>query len=281
MSHDAHTLTDGPTIFITNDVQKMAKYCIQQANVPTSVMTQLAETVGFNNRLSTRIDEIQTQLDLISGTNVDAGHDEGAAERAAERAAARGVSVALTNQTKARMLNEQLDTLVTQLRSPKINDVLVPNTRAHLDIWAPASVQGNPFTSTVGDDMVIQIMQLINVDNSWKLLLLLGIGVLAKNNSTAYTEIMKQLADNQQLYLIIADGDYIHGTNYQYCHGYISKQAGLTQDKIIQAVGRVGRNHLQHTYSIRFRELAYARMMFSHIPANQRPEAVNMNRIMS
>jgi hypothetical protein len=38
---DAYTLTDGPTIFLANDLQKIAKFCIQQANIPAVVMTRI------------------------------------------------------------------------------------------------------------------------------------------------------------------------------------------------------------------------------------------------
>ena len=31
-------------------------------------------------------------------------------------------------------------------------------------------------------------------------------------------DIMKKLAEEQKLYLIIASSDYIYGTNYQFCH---------------------------------------------------------------
>ena len=54
-------------------------------------------------------------------------------------------------------------------------------------------------------------------------LLLMGIGVFDKNPDIRYMEIMKKLAESQKLYLIIASSDYIYGTNYQFCHGYIGK----------------------------------------------------------
>ena len=86
---------------------------------------------------------------------------------------------------------------------------------------------------------------------------------------------MKQLADNQKLYMIIASSDYIYGTNYQFCHGYISKDLDLTQEKIIQALGRIGRNNIQQDYSIRFRENDHIKMLFSKNPI--KPEIINMN----
>ena len=69
-----------------------------------------------------------------------------------------------------------------------------------------------------------------------------------------YTEKVKLLAEQQSLYLIIANGDYIYGTNYQFCHGYLSKDlSNMTQEKIIQAMGRIGRNKLHQNYTVRFR----------------------------
>jgi hypothetical protein len=68
-------------------------------------------------------------------------------------------------------------------------------------------------------------------------------------------EIMKQLADEQRLFIIIASTDYIYGTNYQFCHGFIGKDlTHMTQQKTLQAMGRIGRNHIQQDYTIRFRD---------------------------
>lgn len=40
---DAYTLTDGPTIFLAEDVNKIAKFYIQQANIPQKAMDQILE----------------------------------------------------------------------------------------------------------------------------------------------------------------------------------------------------------------------------------------------
>ena len=68
-------------------------------------------------------------------------------------------------------------------------------------------------------------------------------------------EIMKKLADEQRLFIIIASTDYIYGTNYQFCHGFIGKDlTRMTQQKTLQAMGRIGRNNVQQDYTIRFRD---------------------------
>jgi len=41
---DAFTLTDGPTLFLANDVEKIAKFCIQQASIPAHVMKDIMES---------------------------------------------------------------------------------------------------------------------------------------------------------------------------------------------------------------------------------------------
>ena len=118
-------------------------------------------------------------------------------------------------------------------------------------------------------------MLLHGIDDKWKVLLMMGIGVFTTHTNLKYTEIMKQLADKQKLYMIIASSDYIYGTNYQFCHGYISKDLDLTQEKIIQALGRIGRNNIQQEYSIRFRENEHINVLFSKNPI--KPEIINMN----
>ena len=42
---------------------------------------------------------------------------------------------------------------------------------------------------------------------------MMGIGVFKQHSCIEYMEIMKQLADDQRLYLIIASSDYIYGVN--------------------------------------------------------------------
>jgi hypothetical protein len=104
----------------------------------------------------------------------------------------------------------------------------------------------------------------------------MGIGVFTNHNNITYNEIMKELAETQRLYLIISNSDYIYGTNYQFCHLYIGKDMKMmTQEKIIQALGRVGRGNIQQNYSIRFRDNGNIRTLFSR--HSHKPEVENMN----
>ena len=61
-------------------------------------------------------------------------------------------------------------------------------------------------------------------------------------------------------------------------HGYISKDlTKMTQEKTIQAMGRIGRNQVNKEYSIRFRDDELLNKIFKD--AEIRPEVDNMNRL--
>jgi hypothetical protein len=107
----------------------------------------------------------------------------------------------------------------------------------------------------------------------------MGIGVFTSHPSITYTEIMKKMADQQKLYMIIGSSDYIYGTNYQFCHAYLSKDMKLTQEKIIQAMGRIGRNNIQQNYTIRFRDDEQIKKLF--YKEEDKIEVKNMNILFS
>jgi hypothetical protein len=136
---------------------------------------------------------------------------------------------------------------------------------------------GRSFTSDIPESIVEKIM-LLDAEAIWKVLLLMGIGVFTNHASRDYVAIMKELAQNQQLYIIIASTDYIYGTNYQFCHGYIGKDLRhLTQEKLIQALGRVGRQNTKLEYSIRLRDDEFINTLF--MTSQNKVEVNNMNRL--
>jgi hypothetical protein len=56
--------------------------------------------------------------------------------------------------------------------------------------------------------------------------------------------------------------------------------SNISQEKIIQALGRIGRNKLQQEYSIRFRDDAHLLQIFQ-ASVVAKPEVVNMARLLS
>ena len=286
---DAYTLTDGPTIFICDDIEKIAKFCIQQANIPSLVMDDLMKKIEYNNVLNKKIDELEKDVDYLKeaeeaklGGGGDSGGGGGSGNKGKSlknvRKFNREADNIDTSKGQVARLTREIETFRQMIKNVSLNDTFVPNKLHHIKKWAEAIGVDNTthaFTSNIEESVINDIMLLNGIEDTWKILLMMGIGVFINHENIRYTEIMKKMADEQKLYLIIASSDYIYGTNYQFCHGYISKGMQLTQEKIIQAMGRIGRNNIQQTYSLRFRDDEQIMKIFT---ANaEKPEIINMN----
>jgi hypothetical protein len=261
---DAHTLTDGPTLYLAEDVDKIGKFYVQQSKIPDQVFRAIQEKIERNNAINKQISALEKEAEDKAGK--PAADDSKKAEKEP------------ASKEMQRLL-ERVATLRENLHTVHLSPAYIPNTKAHQDIWIPTEYQHvkNAFVAHVDEEDVKEIMGL-SVDNQKKLLLILGIGVFSLDLDKAYMEIMKRLAYTQRLFLIIASSDYIYGTNYQFCHGFIGKDlANMTQQKTIQAIGRVGRNNIQQEYTVRFRDDAVIERLFRRVERNL--EAENMCRL--
>lgn len=282
---DAYTLTDGPTIFLAEDVEKIAKFCIQQANIPSKAMDSILEKIEFNNRVNVKITELEKLLETIEEKlNKKSGDDEHSAKYGGKSYLKKDDGKkkdfgSNENNKEIAKINGELDILRAMIKPAELNETFVPNKTLHLKKWAESLNVQNAFTSDIDEQVVLEIMMLKNVSDSWKILLLMGIGVFTNHPDINYTEIMKKLADHQKLYMIIASSDYIYGTNYQFCHGYLSKDLTLTQEKMVQALGRIGRSNIQQTYSVRLRDDEQIKKLFYE--ELNKPEVKNMNALFS
>jgi len=266
---DAFTLTDGPTIFLAEDVKKIGSFYIQQSNIAASVFQSIMTKIESNNVILQKINNLECQIEAKeSKTN-----SEDVNKKESVRESGR-----LCKESQAWM--DEINKIRKEIRMVSLDPMYVPNTKTHQQLWSPISeIQENAFVSSIGEDTAKQIM-LLNIENHLKVLLLLGIGMFVDNLDTQYMEIMKQLAEDQRLFIIIASTDYIYGTNYQFCHGFIGKDLSkMTQQKTLQAMGRIGRNNIQQDYTIRFRDDDMIQQLFKKSDTNV--EAVNMCRLFS
>ena len=286
---DAYSLTDGPTIFISGDIEKIAKFCIQQANIPAVVMDEIMKKIEYNNVINERLFELETEIEIIKdeadkrvknevkgfcGSHKVVGRNKSSKD---PKKLNRDVPDGVENKGGLSKLTQEINSLRSMIKSATLNDTFIPNRKMHQEKWAQGLDTQNAFTSNIDEHIVSDIMALKGVDNTWKVLLMMGIGVFINHENITYTEIMKNLADEQRLYMIIASSDYIYGTNYQFCHGFLSKDLNLTQEKIIQAMGRIGRNNIQQTYTVRFRDDEQILKLFTS--ETEKPEIINMNRL--
>jgi len=272
-TQDSYTLTDGATLFITNNIKQITDFCIRQTDIPTIVMSEIMEKINFNEEIKNKIMILEKELDDIKEKKLNNQSSSSTNENTKSSKKTK-ISLNLEKDTGVNKISLELEKLYSFIKSICLNETFVPNKSAHLKKWALNKPEMNSFTSDINEETVIKIMSL-DVEVNWKILLLLGIGVFAENNSSSYNEIIKELADTQKLYLIIANSDYIYGVNYQFCHLYLGKDMEITQEKILQSIGRVGRQNIQQTYSIRFRNENHFDLLF-HENA-EAPEKTNMN----
>ena len=278
---DAFSLTDGPTIYICENVRKIATFCVQQANIPSAMMTNIMNKIEYNNKINEKIKEVEDNLEFkqeqMDKTNDSKSKGIDSKSKSKNKKVNREMNNDEGKSDIAKLTNE-LNSLRSMIKSAVLNDMFIPNSTNHIEKWAREMNTERSFTANIEEHIVGDIMSINGIEDSWKVLLMMGIGVFVSHPSIAYTEIMKTLADEQKLFMIIASSDYIYGTNYQFCHAYLGKDLNLTQEKIIQAMGRVGRNNIQQTYTLRFRDNSQILKLFTD--DTEKPEVVNMNKLL-
>jgi hypothetical protein len=266
---DAYTLTDGPTIFLAENVNKIGSFYIQQSNIAPSVFQNLLSKIIHNADIIKQMDKLESQILLKEAKSSAPGEKEDSKAMARE-------SGRLCKESQSMM--DEINKLRKEIRIISLDPMYVPNTRPHQQTWAPlGEIRENAFVSNISEEVVKTIMML-EIENHFKVLLLLGIGMFTDIKSIEYMEIMKRLAAEQKLFIIIASTDYVYGTNYQFCHGIIGKDlTKMTQQKTLQAMGRIGRNNIQQDYTIRFRDDDMIAGLFSK--ADHNLEAKNMCKL--
>jgi len=270
---DAHTLTDGPTIFLAEDIEKIGKFYLYQSKIPDRVFQEITQRIAHNNVIQKKLTSAEKALEdkEQSGANDDNDAGKSKNDRKLNR---ENIS------PEIRKLRRQVEELRQQICTVNLDPMYIPNTQQHQSMWYNSdNVKMNAFKPNIGDEDVCDIMAL-DVTDDMKMLLLLGIGVFIDENKAnpKYMEIMKRLAYEQRLYVILASSDYIYGTNYQFCHGFIGKDLKqMTQQKTIQAMGRIGRNQTQQEYTVRFRDDTMLTQLFKAPVENK--EAIVMSRL--
>ena len=269
---DSHTLTDGPTIYLADNVLNLAKFYVQQSKIPDIILSNLLEIIQKNDILQEKISQLEEDIETVSQVKDNSDQSGPSSQRKDKKNNIRQKQ----GDENTQVLKDNVNHLRSQLRPVSLQSIYIPNSQEHQKKWFP-TLSKYAFASDINEHIVKRIMDL-NINTAYKLLVLMGIGVLIKQESKEYEEIVKQLADEQKLFLILTSSDFIYGTNYQFCHGFIGKDLhNMTQQKCLQAMGRVGRNKLQQQYSIRFRDDNMIKKLFQYDEHNT--EAINMVKL--
>lgn len=274
---DAHTLTDGPTIYLADNLLNLAKFYIKQSEIPERLLSQLIDQIKMNDKLQEAIESLEEQLEqklkVKDNTDVNATSATGNNRKTTKKQPNEKAGTDENTQ----VLKDNIEHMKKQLCHLSLKPEYIPNRPEHQLRWIKKT-KTSPFSQDVDENTVKEIMEL-DIHTHYKILVLMGIGVLIKQENKKYEEIVKRLALEQKLYLILASSDFIYGTNYQFCHGFIGKDLpDMTPQKILQSMGRIGRNSSQQDYSVRFRNDAMIHKLFQ-TPEHNR-EANNMNTLL-
>jgi hypothetical protein len=276
---DAHTLTDGPTIFLAKDVKKIGNYYIKYSNISKKVFDDITQRIEHNNKVTEELVKKQNRLEDKTTEKEGTGDDKHSSLKQNSKSkdnSSKKTERREKEDPEIRELTREIEKLRKTIASVKLPEINIPNSKEHQKHWT-REMSPKAFMSEIDEETVCDIMEL-DVEDHKKVLLLMGIGIFDADDNVKYAEIMKSLAYAQRLYLIIASDDYIYGTNYSFCHGFIGKDlANMTQQKIIQALGRIGRNKIQQEYTVRFRDNDLIERLLNPVDYNQ--EAINMNRL--
>jgi hypothetical protein len=262
-SKHSYTLTYGPTIFLCKNIQEWTNYFIKTSGIHFSVYDELEKLISYNNTLMDKITKKQKLLE--DKTAKDAENENKIKEQRFD--------------PEIKRLIGEIDTLERAYKPLKLNNNDIPNTREHFMRWNSTKYENScVFTSNISDEYVRKIMNL-TLDTKYKILMLMGIGIFNPEEDMGdYNDIMKELAEQKYLMCIIASSDYIYGTNYQFCHAYLTEDMTdmMTQEKIIQAIGRVGRKEKNKKFTFRFKN----NKMIEKLYIKQNTiESDNMNRL--
>ena len=260
---DAHTLINGPTIYLCENINKIALFCLQSLNIPCNLLDNLSNMINKNNDINKKIEQLQKNYeDILNKEDIKENK-------------------LMNNKlpVEALKISNNIELLKSSINILTIPEIYIPNSKDHIIKWNIKNSK-NSFTSDISEYIVEQIMLIDDIDDIWKILLLLGIGVFSNHKSKKYIEIMKDLAVNKKLFLIIATSDFIYGTNYQFDHCYLGKDLNLmSSEKIIQAMGRVGRNKISDDYTVRLRNNEIIRKIF--LENIDKIEVYNFNKLFS
>ena len=187
-TEDAKTLTDGPTIFLVENVDKIALHYLKASNIKKqeldTIMVDINKNVKIKNEIEKLDKEVQEYNDKLGSVQLDKQHNPNS-------------DVYKFREETKRKYAE----LNKKLQRVELDNSFIPNKLDHYNRYhSDGNYNNRLFTSDISEEIVEEIM-LLDIKAGWKILLMLGIGIFKKDNNTTYNEIMKKLAYQQKLYL--------------------------------------------------------------------------------
>jgi hypothetical protein len=138
---DSYTLTDGPTIFMSNDIEKIAKFCIQQANIPSVVMDDIMKKIEYNNIINQKLAELESAYDIekekiestvknLTGSGSAAGRNKSTKDI---RKFNREYDEEFSGKNLMKKITQEITELKARIKTATLNEIFVPNFNHHYD----------------------------------------------------------------------------------------------------------------------------------------------------
>ena len=70
VSSDSYTLTDGPTIFMAKDIEKIAMFYLKSAKIPETIMQRLIKEIEMNTYLTIEINKLEKDYTFFTKINL-------------------------------------------------------------------------------------------------------------------------------------------------------------------------------------------------------------------
>ena len=116
-TEDAHTLTDGPTIFISEDVTKIGKFYIQQTKIPSKILDGITDDIGTNSHIQKRMNFLMKSLDDTVGKEAEKKEKKESFD------------------PEAKKIMQTIKILRADIKMITMEPIYVPNTTQHEQIW--------------------------------------------------------------------------------------------------------------------------------------------------
>ena len=65
---DAYTMTDGPTIYMAEDIDKIGKFCLHIAKIPMEILKVITEAINTNDFIRQEVEEVERELLILEGS---------------------------------------------------------------------------------------------------------------------------------------------------------------------------------------------------------------------
>jgi hypothetical protein len=128
-TEDAHTLTDGPTIFLADDVSKIGSFYIQQSKIPESTFIGIMDKIGINNKIQQKMEQLMRTLDDTLGKESEKENK-------------------LINNhfnPDVKKIMDNIEKLRAEIQMVSMDSVYVPNTLQHQSVWLPGVKNSKQF----------------------------------------------------------------------------------------------------------------------------------------